>query len=146
MKNTMLRRSLALVTLALACAAPAPAARADMIVIYPDLALVGEPATVSGVPTEVTFVVTNTGGDVETVAAPHLVLLDDGIRIPLTITRYEVDGVTHGRFEELTLAPGASMRVHAVFSGLDDRGERSWQLALSFRGMRTPASVTIRRA
>lgn len=144
--NTTLGRALLVLVLSLTSLVGPRPAEADMIAIYPDLALAGEPAVVSGVPTEVTFVVTNTGRDPEIVAQPHLVLLDDGIRVPLTLGRYEVDGVTHGRFEELTLAPGASMRVRAVFTGITDRGERSWELALSFAGMRSPASVTIRRA
>ena len=144
--TNMLRRSLLAFALAVAFVAPALGARADMVAVYPDLSVVGEPATVAGVPTEVTFVVTNTGRDRETVAQPHLVLVDGGIRVPLTISRYEVDGVVHGRFDELPLAPGASMRVHATFSGITDRGERSWELALSFAGMRAPGSVVLRRA
>lgn len=120
-------------------------AHADMVVVDPALAIEGVPATVRGVPTEVTFVVRNTGRAAETVTEPHLVLLDGGIRIPLTITRYEVDGAAHGRFEALTLEPGRSIRVRAVFTGITDRGERSWELALSFRGVRSPASVMLRR-
>ena len=143
---TTLRRSLAaLVLLAFAGLATPRAAHADMVVIYPDLSVVGEPATVSSVPTEVTFVVTNTGRDTETVSGARLVLLADGVRIPLTITRYEVDGVAVGRFDERSLAPGASMRVHVVFTGVSDRGETSWELALSYPGMRAPGTVTIRR-
>lgn len=144
---TKLHRSLAALVLVLfAGLATPPTAEADMALVYPDLTVVGEPATVAGVPTEVTFVVTNTGSDAEIVSQPHLVLLADGVRIPLTITRYELDGVVFGRFAERSLAPGASMRVHAVFTGITDRGERSWELALSYPGMRSPATVTLRRA
>lgn len=141
MTSTLRALGLALVLGAIAI----PAARADMVMTWPDLALVGEPATVTGVPTEASFVLTNTGSDPEVVTEPHLVLLDDGIRVPLRITGYEIDGVSHGRFEELTLAPGSSVRVHVVFRDITDRGQRSFELALSFRGMRAPATVTMRR-
>lgn len=128
-------------------AAGSGSARADMVVEEPPrLEVRAEPATYGDAPTSVALVVTNPSREPVELRGPRLVVVTGGVRVPLRILRFEVDGRARRLWDPLTVPPGASIRVSLAFDALPAaalaRGRL--ELALRFEGARE-ASFTLRR-
>jgi hypothetical protein len=121
---TMKRRSILLATLF--CLAP-NLALADMA--PPTMASVA--IAVSGVETTaLTYRLTNTGPVDVSLAAPRLVLLERGVRVPVRITEVRVDGALVAASAPFRIGAGRTVTLRLAHEALAPGGE----VELSFRG------------
>lgn len=113
------------------------AVRADLVAepparleVRPRNATVGEP------PRVIDLRIRNPGASALVLQRPRLILLAAQIRIPLTITKFVVDGRTVPRTESVSLAPGATLRVRLEIAPLPEsaRAASRYDFALRFEG------------
>lgn len=142
----MNRRSL-LHTLALVPLALTTSARADEVwVAPPTLGVRLERDTYTSPPTSVALVVTNgTDAPVELQGA-RLVVVTAGVRVPLSLTRVEIDGVQRSASDVARLAPGASARVTLGFASVPETALATGRIDFALRFVGTSESVFSMRA
>ena len=106
-------------SLCLAPALAASSARADIVYEPPPLLDVrAEPATYTTAPTAVTLVVTNTASESIEVSGPRLIVLTGGVRVPVRVTRLEIDGRAHGLWAPFTIPARGSLHLTLGFDAV----------------------------
>jgi hypothetical protein len=110
-------------------------ARADMVV--PEPVALDIAGSVSG--STLTYRITNPGTEALSLAQPHLVVLDRGVRLPLRLTAVSLDGAPRAISEPFTLAAGQTVTLTLTVESV-----RHGELELSFyRGLVRPHRMAV---
>jgi hypothetical protein len=121
-------------SLCLAPALAASSARAD--IVYeppPQLEVRPEPATYATAPTSVTLVVTNPSAEAIELEGPRLIVLTAGVRVPVRVSRLELDGRAHGVWDPFTIPARGSVRMTLAFDALPASALAAGRVELSLR-------------
>lgn len=94
-----------------------PASALADVVYEPPPALDVRPlaTTYTTPPTSIEVLVSNASGEAIVTSGVRLVVLTAGVRVPLRVSRLEVDGQQRGVWSEITFAPRAGVRVRISF-------------------------------
>lgn len=91
-------------------------ARADMVYTPPPrLEVQPAASTYTSPPQSVTLTVTNPTTDAIELQGPRLIVLTGGVRVPLHVTRVELDGVRRGIWDPFTIPARGSVRLTIGF-------------------------------
>lgn len=122
--------SLGLAPLALASST----ARAD--IVYeppPQLEVRPEPATYGTAPTSVVLVVTNTTAEAIEVSGPRLIVVTGGVRVPVRVSRLEIDGRARGVWDPFTIPARGSVRMTLAFEAVPASALAAGRIDFSLR-------------
>jgi hypothetical protein len=131
------RRSF-LATLGLSlCLAPVlvpSAARADLVYEPPPrLEVRPESATYATAPTSVALVVTNTTSEAIEVSGPRLIVVTAGVRVPVRVSRLEIDGHAQGLWTPFTIPSRGSVRMTLAFDAVPASALAAGRIDFSLR-------------
>jgi hypothetical protein len=91
-------------------------ARADMVYEPPPrLEVQAASSTYTSPPQSVTLTVTNPTTEAIELQGPRLIVLTGGVRVPLHVTRVELDGVRRGIWDPFTIPARGSVRLTIAF-------------------------------
>lgn len=136
----MQRRSfLAVLGLGTLCASALASRPARADIVYeppPRLEVRPESLTYTAAPTALVLRVTNTGASALEVSGPRLVVVTGGVRVPVRITRLEVEGRARGQWDPIGIPAGATIRVALAIGELPATSLAAGRLdfALRFQG------------
>lgn len=130
----MQRRHVLLSLASLALLAPSSAARADLVYEPPPrLEVRPDTDTYTSPPRSVTLHITNPHAEAVEVRGARLVVLSGGLRLPVTISRLEVDGNARPIWEPLTIAARSTVRMTLTLESLPPSALAGRRLDFSLR-------------
>lgn len=97
----------------------ASAAQADMVYEPPPrIEVVAASPTYTSPPRSVALTVTNPSGEAVEVRGPRLIVTTGGVRVPVRVTRLEIDGAQRGLWDTITLPANGTVRMTLGFEEL----------------------------
>ncbi len=150
MTTTKLRTLLLSLVLAVSTVTSAPPSPASADVVAtppPRLVVEAETQTYTTPPRSVVLSIRNPSAETVELQGLRLVVLTTGVRIPLRITRVELDGRPAGAWDRITLQPSATARLRLDFEDVPETSLRARQIDFALRiGHAAEATFSLRRA
>jgi hypothetical protein len=126
----------------------APVASADMVYEPPPrLEVQATTTTYTTPPRSIALTVTNPSDQALEVQGPRLVVLTGGVRVPVRVTRLEIDGAQRGLWDAITLPAHGTVRMTLGFDELPATALAAGRIDFSLRLQgASDATFSLRRA